>query len=79
MGIIIHSPIRHQCASLLPSIPITPSCARVRYGARGVVALYETEAASNGKNVPTQEFGMYKLSHSRKASSNLELCHFKHQ
>lgn len=29
MGVIIHSPIRHHCVFSLPSVPITPSCARL--------------------------------------------------
>lgn len=59
MGIIIHSPIRHQRAFSLPSIPITPSGARIRYRAGAAVALSETEAASTGKNVPMEESGLY--------------------
>lgn len=58
VSIIIHSPIRHQCALSFPSIPITPPCARVRY--RAAVSLCETEAASNGKNVPMKNLDCTK-------------------
>lgn len=52
---------------------ITPSCARVRYTAGGAVLLYKTKAASNGKNVPMEEFGLSLMPYSRKGPTKLEV------
>lgn len=49
LGIIIHPPIRQQCAFSLPSIlNTTPASASIRYRAGGAVSLYENKAASDG-------------------------------